>query len=245
MKIIKTFTLLITLLITVNVFCQKTNLQVVTYRADWCPVTNAHEQRLNKEVKSFFKNDKSISFITHDITNPTKIKNSNTNLERLGVKNILSNLIYTGFSYIIDKNTKKLIGKISIAEQSYVIQKFLNEKALNPNSNVKPADETVTFISIEFTKKGGDKYLNQMDEKAQVLYAKYGFKVVGAMDPVQLYAGNGKANSINVPDRVVIFTAPKANSLAEVASDPEYQAIVKLRDKALNDFILIETKKIF
>jgi len=245
MKIIKSLVFILTLLVTGSALGQKTNLQVVTFRADWCPVTAAHEKRLDKEVKSFFKNDKSVSFITHDITDPSKTKKSNSKLKKSGITDALSSSIYTGFSYIIDQDSKKLIGQISIAEQSHHIKNFLQEKKANPVLAAQSDNETVTFISIEFAKDGGNKYLKQMDEKAQILYAKYGFKVVGAMDPVQLYAGNGNANSINVPDRVVIFTAPKANSLAQVASDPEYLEIVELREKALNDFILIETKKLF
>lgn len=248
MKKIKNALLLITAVLFIgNLQANATpnKIHVVVFKADWCPVCAAHLDRIISEVENQFKQNSKIVFHYRNMTTPETIKKSDKRLIKYNLKNALSDQIYTGMAYVIDDKSKKYLGKISIAEQSFQIRKFIIDKSNNLSPETKLQDETITFLSLEFFAENGGDALKKLDEKAQTLYAKYGFKVIGAMDPVQLYGGPGKANKINVPDRIIIFTAPNTNSLAEVGADPEYQKIIALRNEALKDFMLIETKKLF
>jgi len=246
MKRLKILLVIIGVLVSQNSFTQNSDLYVVTYRADWCPVTTTHEQRLNKEIKSHFNDRKNIKFITHDITNPNTSKKTTKKLQKLGLTDALSNSIYTGVSYILDAKNKELLHKISIAEQNYKIKDAINKCSLGKIvPQIVSKDSRVWYVAIQYVTENGQKKLNEFNKLAYPFFEKYGFKTEGAMKPTQIYVSSGNNQKLQVPDNVIILSAPNEATLAKLSSDPEYQKIAGLRNEALNDFIFIETKKLF
>ncbi|MEO0472125.1 MAG: hypothetical protein AAF206_21040 [Bacteroidota bacterium] len=221
-------------------------VHVVTFRADWCPVTNAHEARFIEEITAFYKGKAEVSFVTHDLTDPKRSEKSAASLKRLGLEQALSGQVYTGVAYIVDDMNKDFMGKISIAEQSYKIRDFIQNRIQGKAPAIQPDKGRVWYLAIQYVAENGQPKLDKFNRLAQPFFERYGFKAEGAMKPVQLYAlVTGENNSMKVPDNVVIFSAPDALALSRLAADPEYQKITPIRLEALNDFIFIETQKLF
>jgi uncharacterized protein (DUF1330 family) len=105
-------------------------------------------------------------------------------------------------------------------------------------------DPRVYYLAIQYLKPGGIDKLNEFNQKAMPILAKYGFKAEGAMKPFHVLPAIG-GDLMEAPDQIVIFSAPDENTLLQLVMDPDYQAILPLRTEALQELTFIATKKLF
>jgi uncharacterized protein (DUF1330 family) len=178
------------------------------------------------------------------MTNPETMKQSDTLLEKLGLLPALAHSQYTGVLYMVNAKTKMLVSEVSISQPTATITRYI-EEAVSGNPVAKNMeDPKVYYLALQYLKPNGMDKLNDFNQKAMPILAKYGFKAEGAMKPFHVLPGIG-GNAMEVPDQIVIFSAPTENALLQLVMDKDYQAILPLRNEALKELTFIATKKVF
>lgn len=109
----------------------QTNTKVVAVinRADWCHVCQANGEKMMKEVMPVFKNS-GIRFIMNDLTNDATTEKSKELLKESKVYEAVKTNTYTGLVLLVDAETGKLTGKISVAEPAQKIIETLKMSAM-------------------------------------------------------------------------------------------------------------------
>lgn len=87
----------------------------VINRADWCPVCQANEEKMMKDVMPVFK-ESNIQFVMNDLTNDATKASSKMKLDEAKVYGAVKKISATGLLLLIDAETGKLLKKISVAE---------------------------------------------------------------------------------------------------------------------------------
>jgi hypothetical protein len=98
----------------------------VVNKAEWCPTCKANDQRVADEVLSQYKSS-DVTVAWNDLTNDKTKGESKDTLEKLGVYSALQHENKTGQLIIIDKKTKKVITKISVAKSTEELKAALDE----------------------------------------------------------------------------------------------------------------------
>lgn len=109
----------------------QTNTKVVAVinRADWCHVCQANGEKMMKEVMPVFENS-GIRFIMNDLTNDATTEKSKELLKESKVYEAVKSNTYTGLVLLVDAETGKLTGKISVAEPAQKIIETLKMSAM-------------------------------------------------------------------------------------------------------------------
>jgi hypothetical protein len=121
---------MIALLLTVAVKAQTgTKVVAVINRADWCHVCQANGEKMMKEVMPVFENS-DIRFVMNDLTNDATTETSKDLLKENKVYDAVKKITYTGLVLLVDAETGKLTGKISVAEPAAKIIEALKMSAM-------------------------------------------------------------------------------------------------------------------
>lgn len=130
-KLFKQVSLFVTAFMLTAVLNAQTNTKVVAVinRADWCHVCQANGEKMMKEVMPVFENS-GIRFIMNDLTNDATTEKSKELLKESKVYEAVKSNTYTGLVLLVDAETGKLTGKISVAEPAQKIIETLKMSAM-------------------------------------------------------------------------------------------------------------------
>jgi hypothetical protein len=130
-RLFKQASLFVTALMLTAVLHAQTNTKVVAVinRADWCHVCQANGEKMMKEVMPVFENS-GIRFIMNDLTNDATTEKSKELLKESKVYEAVKSNTYTGLVLLVDAETGKLTGKISVAEPAQKIIETLKMSAM-------------------------------------------------------------------------------------------------------------------
>lgn len=130
-RLFKQVSLFVTALMLTAVLNAQTNTKVVAVinRADWCHVCQANGEKMMKEVMPVFENS-GIRFIMNDLTNDATTEKSKELLKESKVYEAVKSNTYTGLVLLVDAETGKLTGKISVAEPAQKIIETLKMSAM-------------------------------------------------------------------------------------------------------------------
>ena len=130
-RLFKQLSLFVTAIMLTAVLNAQTNTKVVAVinRADWCHVCQANGEKMMKEVMPVFENS-GIRFIMNDLTNDATTEKSKELLKESKVYEAVKSNTYTGLVLLVDAETGKLTGKISVAEPAQKIIETLKMSAM-------------------------------------------------------------------------------------------------------------------
>jgi hypothetical protein len=122
--------LVLTVFLSIVVKAQTTTkVLAVVNKADWCHVCQANGEKMMKEVMPVFENS-GIRFIMNDLTNDATTEKSKDLLKENKVYDAVKKITYTGLVLLVDAETGKLTGKISVAEPAEKIIETLKMSAM-------------------------------------------------------------------------------------------------------------------
>jgi hypothetical protein len=123
MKVILTFLALL-LLATSSISAQnpsnegKHKVIIVINTASWCPACKKNGSRVEKEVISSFMGNTAYAIVVNDLSNEASIKSSEPAIVANGLADLLKKNKSTGYILLVDANTKQILSKVSVKEDS-------------------------------------------------------------------------------------------------------------------------------
>jgi ABC-type Na+ efflux pump permease subunit len=98
----------------------------VLSKASWCPTCQANDDRVMTEVFTKYKASE-VAVAANDLSNEKTKAESRATLEKLGVYDLVANDNKTGQIILIDRKTKKVITKISVAKSNDELKKAFDK----------------------------------------------------------------------------------------------------------------------
>lgn len=102
---------------------QSTKVIALVNKASWCHVCMENGPRFEKDIMPMAMQNKNVQIIMNDLSDATTKSASLPMLQKAGIEKFASKNTGTGMLYFIDANTKKLISKVSLAENNEQIKK--------------------------------------------------------------------------------------------------------------------------
>ena len=104
-------------------FAQKVKVIALVSKANWCHVCKDNGPRFEKDIMPMAMENKDVQIVMNDLTDDNTKAASLPMLQKAGIEKFAIKNNATGMLYLIDASTKKLIAKISLAENNEEIKK--------------------------------------------------------------------------------------------------------------------------
>lgn len=104
-------------------FTQSTKVIALVNKASWCHVCQENGPRFEKDIMPMAMQNKNVQIVMNDLSDAKTKSASLTMLQKAGIEKFASKNTGTGMLYFIDAKSKKLISKVSLAENNEQIKK--------------------------------------------------------------------------------------------------------------------------
>lgn len=104
-------------------FAQSTKVIALVNKASWCHVCQENGPRFEKDIMPMAMQNKNVQIVMNDLSDAKTKSASLTMLQKAGIEKFASKNTGTGMLYFIDAKSKKLISKVSLAENNEQIKK--------------------------------------------------------------------------------------------------------------------------
>lgn len=98
------------------VYSQHAKVIAVVNEASWCAVCKAHGERLMMLMPEY--KDKEIVFVMNNLSNDNTAKESQKELQKFGVSEVVKDVAKTGVVTLIDSRSLKIIETVSVGKSN-------------------------------------------------------------------------------------------------------------------------------